>query len=62
MTTDTQKPAAKPAKPKTSGFSCMECGRKFKTLAGAEKAQSQGCPKCGGCDVDLTPAKGEVAK
>ena len=38
---------------KTSGFGCMECGRKFKTVSAAEKASSAGCPKCGGVDIDL---------
>ncbi len=34
-------------------FACMECGKKFRTISAAEKATSQGCPKCGGCDIDL---------
>lgn len=38
----------------TSGFACMECGKKFKTVRAAEKASSVGCPKCGGCDIDLS--------
>lgn len=38
-------------------FSCMECGHKFRTVRAAEKAFSQGCPKCGGSDIDLTPVK-----
>ena len=45
---------------KTSGFACMECGKRFRTIAAAEKASSEGCPKCGGCDVDLSTE--EVAK
>lgn len=36
-----------------SGFACMECGKKFRTIKGAEKASSIGCPKCGGVDIDL---------
>lgn len=36
-----------------SGFACMECGKKFKTIAAAERASTNGCPKCGGVDVDL---------
>lgn len=40
---------------KTSGFACMECGHKFRTIKAAEKASwgSTGCPKCGGADIDL---------
>lgn len=40
-------------------FACQECGKKFRTTAAAEKASFDGCPKCGGCDIDLdvTPAK-----
>jgi hypothetical protein len=40
----------------TSGFSCQECGHKFKTVAAAQKASfsDKGCPKCGGSDIDLT--------
>jgi DNA-directed RNA polymerase subunit RPC12/RpoP len=34
-------------------FQCMECGKKFKTTKAAEKAQQDGCPKCGGTDIDL---------
>jgi Zn finger protein HypA/HybF involved in hydrogenase expression len=36
-----------------SGFKCLECGRKFKTVKAAERAANSGCPKCGGVDVDL---------
>ena len=43
----------KQRKAKTSGFSCQECGKKFRTLKAAERASSVGCPKCGGVDVDL---------
>ena len=41
-----------------SGFACMECGHKFKTVKAAEKAAfgDDGCPKCGGSDIDLAPA------
>ena len=49
-----------------SGFACMECGHKFKTLKAAEKAAfgPKGCPKCGGADIDLAtgPLAGAVAK
>ena len=36
-----------------SGFKCLECGKKFKTVRAAERASYEGCPKCGGCDIDL---------
>lgn len=36
-------------------FACQECGRKFKTAAAAERASYNGCPKCGGTDIDLAP-------
>jgi hypothetical protein len=31
----------------------MECGRKFKTVKAAERASWNGCPRCGGVDIDL---------
>jgi hypothetical protein len=37
-------------------FKCQECGRKFKTARAAEKASFDGCPECGGCDIDTDPA------
>lgn len=33
-------------------FRCQECGKKFKTVRAAEKAANDGCPKCGGVDID----------
>lgn len=53
-----------------TGWACMECGHKFKTVAAAKKAAfgDRGCPKCGGADIDLdvekkvTPAEWEKAK
>lgn len=35
------------------GYKCLECGKKFKTVKAAEKAMDEGCPKCGGSDIDL---------
>ena len=32
-----------------SGFQCQECGRRFPTV----RAASNGCPGCGGVDIDL---------
>lgn len=34
-------------------FKCQECGRKFKTEKAASRAANNGCPKCGGVDIDL---------
>jgi DNA-directed RNA polymerase subunit RPC12/RpoP len=34
-------------------FACMECGRKFRTVGAAQRATNQGCPGCGGSDIDL---------
>lgn len=34
-------------------FACLECGRKFKTDGAARRALDNGCPNCGGCDIDL---------
>jgi DNA-directed RNA polymerase subunit RPC12/RpoP len=34
-------------------FKCQECGRKFKTAKSAEKASNDGCPGCGGVDIDI---------
>jgi Zn finger protein HypA/HybF involved in hydrogenase expression len=46
-----------------SGFHCQECGHGFATVKAAEKASysDDGCPKCGGSDIDLgRPAKDPV--
>ena len=37
----------------TSGFACMECDRKFRTVSAANRAFREGCPKCGGVDIDI---------
>lgn len=42
------------------GFQCMECGKKFKSVKAAENAQQNGCPKCGGTDIDLAEATKKV--
>jgi DNA-directed RNA polymerase subunit RPC12/RpoP len=34
-------------------FKCQECGRKFKTVKSAQRASNNGCPKCGGVDIDI---------
>jgi len=39
-------------------FVCLECGKKFKTVKAAQRATDNGCPKCGGVDIDLKPVGG----
>lgn len=34
-------------------YVCLECGKKFKSEKAAERATDDGCPKCGGTDIDL---------
>jgi predicted nucleic acid-binding Zn-ribbon protein len=34
-------------------FVCVDCGRAFRTVKAAERAWRNGCPKCGGVDIDL---------
>ena len=34
-------------------YKCQECGKKFKSAKSAENACNNGCPKCGGSDIDL---------
>lgn len=46
-----RKPRARRAS--SSGFACQECGKKFRTVTAAEKASMNGCPRCGGVDIDL---------
>jgi rRNA maturation endonuclease Nob1 len=33
---------------------CLECNRTFKSVRAAERAAMNGCPKCGGVDIDLS--------
>ena len=40
-------------KKRTAEFRCMECSQKFYSVRSAELASYNGCPKCGGCDIDL---------
>jgi hypothetical protein len=45
-----------PKAPKVpSGFYCQECGHAFRTVKAAERASfgPDGCPNCGGADIDL---------
>jgi predicted nucleic acid-binding Zn-ribbon protein len=39
-------------------FICLECGRKFRTANAAYKASLNGCPKCGGVDIDIDLEEG----
>jgi predicted nucleic acid-binding Zn-ribbon protein len=39
-------------------FVCLECGKKLRTARAAEKASYNGCPKCGGVDIDLDTTEG----
>lgn len=34
-------------------FRCQECGRGFRTVTAAERATNEGCPGCGGSDIDM---------
>lgn len=43
-------------------FKCYECGKKFITVKAAEKASHDGCPKCGGVDIDVDYAAAGVTK
>ena len=36
-------------------FVCMECKKKFYTVKSAEKASYNGCPGCGGGDIEISP-------
>jgi len=36
-------------------FKCQECGRKFRSVKAAERAVWNGCPGCGGSDIDMAP-------
>jgi len=36
---------------------CQECGHPFPNVAAAERAAfgDEGCPECGGSDIDMSP-------
>lgn len=40
-------------KKKAPEFQCLECGKAFYSVKTAEKAALNGCPKCGGVDIDI---------
>ena len=46
-----------------SGYKCMECGYKFRTVRSAERAAfgDDGCPKCTSTDIDLDVGEGRRA-
>lgn len=39
---------------KAPRFSCQECGHSFRSVQAAERASlgPEGCPECGGSDID----------
>ena len=39
---------------------CQECGRRFRTTKSAERAALEGCPGCGGTDIDLDTGEGKA--
>jgi predicted nucleic acid-binding Zn-ribbon protein len=43
-------------------FRCLECGKKFRTTAAAQRAVDQGCSGCGGSDIDLDTDPTPVCK
>ncbi len=45
--------ATKASRARHFGFACMECGRKFHTVTAAKKASYNGCPNCGGLDIEM---------
>lgn len=38
-------------------WTCQECGKRFRSVAGARNAADNGCPRCGGVDIDLGPPR-----
>lgn len=34
-------------------FACLECGKVFRSVRAAERAAYNGCPGCGGVDIDV---------
>ena len=45
-----------------NGFQCMECERIFNSINAAEQAMEEGCPKCGGSDIDIATPKQTQSK
>lgn len=41
-------------------FACMECGKRFYSVGAAERGSfgDDGCPGCGGSDIDIYAGKG----
>ena len=38
-------------------WQCWECGQRFRTARAAERAINDGCPGCGGVDIDIARTK-----
>jgi predicted nucleic acid-binding Zn-ribbon protein len=34
-------------------WQCQECGKLFRSTRAASRASYEGCPQCGGVDIDL---------
>lgn len=52
-------------RPNWDTFYCQECGHKFRSVKAAERASfgPEGCPECGGSDIDLgAPAENDKAR
>jgi len=46
-------PKPKPKKRKAIQARCLECGHRFYSIYSAERAYFDGCPGCGGSDIDI---------
>ena len=60
METVTQTKPKRQRIPEPYRFGCMECGKRFRSTASAERASLDGCPKCGGVDVDVVEIRANV--
>ena len=52
---NSQSKAGKEKSKRQALFVCLECGKEFYTVSSAEKASFNGCPRCGGVDIDEAP-------
>jgi len=59
-TKETKASAMPEVRVKVPLFACQECGKKFYTAESANRAAfgDNGCPKCGGSDIDAYYTKG----
>lgn len=55
MTQGTEKKENRKRRRSEPLYECLECGRKFFTTRAAERAvnSDEGCPGCGGVDIDV---------